>query len=226
MNPFRKKPTATEAAKKAKTETKRTVRKSQREMEREVRELEREEKKILTEIKQRAKQPGVKGMHDPALKSMAKNLVQVRNQKDKLYSSKAQLSSIGMTATSMATQVAATAAIGSVSTAMGKANQAIDTKEMNKIMADFTRQNEVMEVRQEMMDDALTDAFDNEDLEEEADQVTGQVLAELGIEMDSNFVGLSAPSQMPVTVGAVAAAEEEAALADAMPDLKARLDAL
>jgi len=199
-------------------------------MEREVRELEREEKKILSEIKQRAKQPGVnvKGMNvnDPALKSMAKNLVQVRNQKDKLYSSKAQLSSIGMTATSMATQVAATAAIGSVSTAMGKANQAIDTKEMNKIMADFTRQNEVMEVRQEMMDDALTDAFDNEDLEEEADQVTGQVLAELGIEMDSNFVGLSAPSQMPVTVGAVAAAEEEAALADAMPDLKARLDAL
>ena len=131
-----------------------------------------------------------------------------------------------MTATSMATQVAATAAIGSVSTAMGKANQAIDTKEMNKIMADFTRQNEVMEVRQEMMDDALTDAFDNEDLEEEADQVTGQVLAELGIEMDSNFVGLSAPSQMPVAVGAAAAAEEEAALADAMPDLKARRDAL
>jgi len=54
--------------------------------------------------------------------------------------------------------------------------------------------------------------------------------------MDSNFVGLSAPSQsvsqsvrcqlQRCTVEAAAAAEEEAALADAMPDLKARLDAL
>mmetsp|Transcript_9578 Transcript_9578/g.11115 ORF Transcript_9578/g.11115 Transcript_9578/m.11115 type:complete len:220 (+) Transcript_9578:123-782(+) len=219
MNPFKKKPTAKEAAKAAKKETKREVRNSQRGMEREIRELEREEKKILMEIKQRAKQPGVKGMNDPALKSMAKNLVQIRNQKEKLYASKAQLSSVGMTATSMATQVAATAAIGSVSTAMGKINTAIDAKEMTKIMADFTRQNEVMEVRQEMMDDALTDAFDADEIEEEADQVTGQVLAELGIEMDKNFVGLSAPSKTPVV-------QEEEALADAMPDLKARLDAL
>lgn len=221
MNLFKKKVTAKDAAKAAKKETKREVRSSQREMEREIRELEREEKKILMEIKQRAKQPGVKGMNDSALKSMAKNLVQLRNQKDKLYASKAHLSSVGMQATSMATQVAATAAIGDVTGAMTKANSAIDTKEMHKIMADFQRQNEVMEVRQELMDDALTDAFDAEDLEEEADQVTGQVLAELGIEMDQKFVGLSAPSKMPA--GATA---EEDALADAMPDLKARLDAL
>lgn len=218
MNIFKKKVTAKEAAKAAKKETKREVRSSQREMEREIRELEREEKKILTQIKQRAKQPGVKGMNDSALKSMAKNLVQIRNQKDKMYSSKAHLSSVGMQATSMATQVAATSAIGDVTGAMVKVNQAIDAKEMTKIMTDFQRQNEVMEVRQELMDDALTDAFDADEIEAEADEVTGQVLAELGIEMDQQMVGLSAPSQMP----AGAEVEEE----DAMPDLKARLDAL
>lgn len=218
MNLFKKKVTAKEAAKEAKRNTKREVRSSQREMEREIRELEREEKRIMAEIKQRAKQPGVKGMNDPALKSMAKNLVQVRNQKDKLYSSKAHLSSIGMQATSMATQVAATAAIGNVSGAMAKANGAIDAKEMTKIMTNFQRQNEVMEVRQELMDDALTDAFDADEIEAEADEVTGQVLAELGIEMDQKMVGLSAPSQLPTG----AEAEE----VDAMPDLEARLDAL
>lgn len=221
MNIFKKKVSAKDAAKAAKKETKREVRSSQRDMEREIRELDREEKKLLAQIKQRAKQPGVKGMNDSALKSMAKNLVQIRNQKNKLYSTKANLNSVGMTATSMATQVAATAAIGDVSGAMVKINQAIDAKEMTKIMTDFQRQNEVMEVRQELMDDALTDAFDAEDLDAEADEVTGQVLAELGIEMDQQMVGLSAPSQMPA--GAVA---EEDALADAMPDLKARLDAL
>ncbi len=89
---------------------------------------------------------------------------------------------------------------------------------MTKIMMNFQRENEVMEVRQELMDDALTDAFDADEIEAEADEVTGQVLAELGIEMDQQMVGLSAPSQMP------AGAEEE--VLDAMPGLEARLDAL
>ena len=219
MNYFKKKVSAKDAANAAKKDTKREVRSSQRDMEREIRELEREEKKILQQIKQRAKQPGVKGMNDSALKSMAKNLVQIRNQKDKLYGTKANLSSIGMQATSMATQVAATAAIGNVSGAMANINNAIDAKAMHKIMADFQRQNEVMEVRQELMDDALTDAFDADELDAEADEVTGQVLAELGIELDQQMVGLSAPSAMPA--GAIA--EEEEFI---MPDLKARLDAL
>ena len=180
--------------------------------------MERQEKKIMQEIKHRAKQPGVKGNNDPALKSMAKNLVQVRNQRDKMYGAKAQLGAVGMQASAMASQVAASTAVGSVAGAMKAANGAVDATEMAKIMNEFTRQNEVMEIRQEMMDDALTDAFDSEGVEEEADEVTGQVLAELGIEMDKQFVGLATPSSLPA--GQVA--EEE----DNLPDLKARLDAL
>ncbi len=170
------------------------------------------------EIKQRAKQPGVNN-NDPALKSMAKNLVQVRNQRVKMYGTKAHLGAVGMQATAMASQVAATTAVGTVAGAMKTANAAIDAKEMNKIMNEFTRQNEVMEIRQEMMDDALTDVFDADGVEEEADEVTGQVLAELGIEMDKQFVGLATPSALP-------AGEQVAEEEDQLPDLKARLDAL
>jgi division protein CdvB (Snf7/Vps24/ESCRT-III family) len=159
-------------------------------------------------------------MNDPALKSMAKNLVQVRNQRDKLYGTKAHLGAVGMQASAMASQVAASSAVGSVSGAMKTANDAVNAKEMSKIMAEFTRQNEVMEVRQEMMDDALTDVFDADGVEDEADEVTGQVLAELGIEMDKQFVGLATPSALPA--GQQQVAEEE----DDLPDLKARLDAL
>ena len=86
----------------------------------------------MTQIKQRAKQPGVKGMNDSALKSMAKNLVQVRNQREKMYAAKAQLGAVGMQASSMAGQVAASSAIGSVTAAMTKANNAVDSKEMAK----------------------------------------------------------------------------------------------
>lgn len=68
------------------------------------------------------------------------------------------------------------------------------------------------------------DAFDNDEVEEEANAVTSQVLAELGVEMDQTMVGLDAPKVKPVAESMTA--EEEEALNDVLPDLKARLNAL
>jgi len=216
------KPTAKEAAKAAKKVTRKEVRSGQRDIDREMRDLDKQEKYIMTEIKKRAKQ--ATGPNDTALKSLAKNLVQVRSQRDKMYGARAHLGAVGMNANSMATQVAAASAMQSVTGAMKTANSAVDTKEISKIMNEFARQNETMAIREEMMDDALSDAFDSEQIDEEADQVTSQVLAELGIEMDSKMVGLSAPSKMPAN--SVEAEKEEDTLNDALPDLRARLDAL
>jgi len=178
----------------------------------------------MMEIKKRAKQPGVKGQSDPALKALAKQLVQTRNQRNKMYEAKAQLGAVGMQATGMASQVAAASAVSSVTSAMASANSAMNATEMTKIMTEFQRQNEIAAVKEEMMDDALADAFDSEEVEEEADQVTSQVLAELGVELDSQLVGLNAPGKRPTQEDAIA--EEEDALNDALPDLRARLDAL
>ena len=68
--------------------------------------------------------------------------------------------------------------------------------------------------------------IDADGVEEEADAITSQVLAELGVEMDSKMVGLSAPSAKPQGEEALLTEEEQDALGDALPDLKARLDAL
>jgi len=224
MNFFQKKPTPKEAAKAAKRETRKEVRSSQREIEREIRELDRQEKQVTTELKQRAKTVGVNPTKDSALKALAKQLVNIRQQREKLFAAKAHIGAVGMHASSMASQVAAASAIGSVSNAMGAANAAIDSKETMKIMAEFTRQNETLQVKEEMMNDALIDAFDNEDLDAEADEVTNQVLAELGVELDSQLVGINAPSKKPQQ--AELSPEEQEALDSALPDLKARLDAL
>jgi hypothetical protein len=223
MNFFAKKPTPKEAAKAAQRETRREVKRSQRDMEREIRELDRQEKQITMELKQRAKAPGVNPSKDTALKALAKQLVSVRAQRTKLFSAKAHIGAVGMHATSMASQVAAASAMGSVTTAMGKANAAMNPAETAKIMAEFTRENERLVVKEEMMNDALIDAFDNDELEEEADEVTAQVLAELGVEMDSKMVGLDAPNARPQTE---LTNEEQEALDSALPDLKARLNAL
>jgi two-component SAPR family response regulator len=152
-------------------------------------------------------------------------LVQLRKQKEKLYETKAQLSSVGMQATAMASQVSAIAAVGSVTAALSSANEVMDAKKMGQTMMEFQRQNETAKVKEEMLNDALADAFDESDVEEEADDVTNQVLAELGVEMDAKMAGLDAPSKVPAGEE-VATTEEEEALMDALPDLRARLDAL
>jgi hypothetical protein len=104
---------------------------------------------------------------------------------------------------------------------MKVANKHMDVRKTTKIMADFQRENERMNVKEEMMDDVLMDAFDTEGVEEEADNVTNQVLAELGIELDNQMVGLNAPASKLQTEQA-----EQDALDDVLPDLKARLNAL
>ena len=197
---------------------------AQRDMDREMRELDRTETQVMAEIKKRAKQAGVAGS-DPALKSLAKQLVQIRKQREKMISAKAHMGAVGMQATSMSAQVAMSGAMSNVTGAMKTANKATDAKEMQKVMNEFQRQNEMANMKEEMMDDALADAFDTDGVEEEADQITSQVLAELGVELDSKMVGLSAPSAKPQGEDALTE-EEQNALSDALPDLKARLDAL
>ena len=157
--------------------------------------------------------------HDPALKALAKQLLQIRDQRSKITSTKAQLSALGMSAQVQASQVAAVSALSSVTDAMKSANSAMDMKKTTKIMASLQKETMTAKVREEMMDDVLADVFDSEDVEEEADQLTAQVLAELGVEMDSQMVGLNAPSQK-------LSQDEGAILDDVLPDLKARLNAL
>ena len=104
-------------------------------MEREIRELDRQEKQITMELKQRAKT--VSNPKDPALAALAKQMVQVRKQREKLLAAKAHIGAVGMHATSMASQVAAASAIGSVTGAMQVANSAMDVKATTKIMQEF-----------------------------------------------------------------------------------------
>lgn len=219
---FQKKTNAKDVAKQAKRNAKKEVRSNQRGLDREMRELDRQEQQLIKELKQRAKK--VSG-NDPSLKTLAKQLVQIRQSRDKLMGTKYQLGAMGMHATTMASQVAAASAIAGVTGALQVANSQMDTAETMKIMAEFTKQNERMNVQEEMMDDVLTEAFDQEGLDGEAEQVTNQVLAELGVEMDQKFVGLNAPASKPQQQANLSPEEEEA-LQDVLPDLQSRLNAL
>ena len=65
--------------------------------------------------------------------------------------------------------------------AMHKMNKAVDVPAINKMMADFERENAKTEIMQEIMGDTIDDALGDDNNEEEEDAIVNQVLDEIGI---------------------------------------------
>ena len=66
--------------------------------------------------------------------------------------------------------------------ALGSMNRSMNLPSLQRIAMEFERENDIMEQRQEMMDDAIDDAMDV-GLEEEGDEVVEQVLEEIGVDL-------------------------------------------
>lgn len=67
--------------------------------------------------------------------------------------------------------------------ALGSMNKSMNLPQLQRIAMEFERENDIMEQRQEMMDDAVDDAMDV-GVEEEGDEVVEQVLEEIGIDLN------------------------------------------
>ncbi|CAM9481615.1 unnamed protein product [Hapterophycus canaliculatus] len=201
-------------------DAKRAVRAGERDLDRELRNLDRSEKSLVAEIKKTAK-----GGNEGATRTLAKQLVQLRGQKDQLYAARARIAGVGNAAASAATTASLAGVMGNVAGVMKKVNDSVSTEETAKIMQQFAVENEKMNMSEEMMDDALIDAFDGEGVEEEADGVVNQVLAELGLEMDGKMV--DAPTNTPASgVARPSATAEDAKLDAKTEELLAQLGAL
>lgn len=67
--------------------------------------------------------------------------------------------------------------------ALGSMNKSMNLPQLQRIAMEFERENDIMEQRQEMMDDAVDDAMDV-GVEEEGDEVVEQVLEEIGVDFN------------------------------------------
>jgi charged multivesicular body protein 2A len=114
--------------------------------------------------------------------------------------------------------------------ALGSMNKSMNLPQLQRIAMEFERENDIMEQRQEMMDDAVDDAMDV-GVEEEGDEVVEQVLEEIGIDLNQ------ALGETPTALGNPAQAEGRIAQAvgggggpgggdPVDDDLQARLDSL
>ena len=203
----------------------RAITKAQRELDREREKLERQEKKLILDIKKSAKanQMG-------ACKVMAKDLVRTRRNVQKFYQMKTQLQAVGLRIQTLRSSQQMAEAMKGATKAMGSMNRQMNLPQIQKIMMEFERESEMMDMKDEMMGDAIDDAFEEDEDEEESDEIVNKVLDEIGISFNQELADVptgikqSEPA-MPSPVASERVAQTEGLSADDAA-LQARLDNL
>ncbi len=112
---------------------------------------------------------------------------------------------------------------------LGSMNRSMNLPQLQKIAMDFEKENDIMDQRQEMMDDAIDDAIGDEyEDDEEADEIVNKVLDEIGVDLNSQMkdtpqgldTGVADRERVPQAVGANGEGDGED------DDLQARLNSL
>jgi len=198
----------------------RALNKAMRDLDRERAKMEGQEKKIISDIKKMAKD----GQMD-AVKIMAKDLVRTRRYVKKFILMKANIQAVSLKIQTLRSQNAMAQAMKGVTKAMQNMNKQLKLPQIQKIMMEFEKQSEIMDMKEEMMNEAIDDAMGDEDDEEESDAIVSQVLDELGLQLSDQLTDLPSASGSLATP-ANKKAVPDAPVSDADADLQARLDNL
>lgn len=197
----------------------RALEKTQRELDRERTKLENQAKKLENDIKKSAKAGQMS-----VVKIQAKDLVRTRRYVEKFYQMRTQLQAISLRIQTVRSNEQMMQSMKGATKILGTMNRQMNLPALQRIAMEFEKENDMMDQRQEMMDDAVDDAMGVED-EEESDEVVNQVMDELGIDLSA------ALGETPT--GIQKAAVPEGRVAQAIgggdpgdDDLQARLDSL
>lgn len=124
---------------------------------------------------------------------------------------------------------------------LGSMNRQMNLPALQRIAMEFERENDIMDQRQEMMDDAIDDVTGLED-EEEGEEVVKEVLDEIGVDLglsvrQSDIWSRSLTNKLLLQLGETPSGLQKTAVADGRiaeavggggedDDLQARLDSL
>ncbi|CCU78049.1 unnamed protein product [Blumeria hordei] len=201
----------------------RSLEKAQRELDRERVKLENQEKKLIQDIKKSAKNGQMM-----ACKIQAKDLVRTRRYIERFHAMKTQLQAISLRIQTVRTNEQMMQAMKGATGILGSMNRSMNLPALQRIAMEFEKENDIMDQRQEMMDDAIDDATGLED-EEDGEEIVEQILEEIGVDLKESM------GQTPMGLGSVSVPETKIAQAVGEgggntdfgdDDLQARLDSL
>ncbi|KIV93530.1 DOA4-independent degradation protein 4 [Exophiala mesophila] len=197
----------------------RALEKTQRELDRERVKLENQEKKLVADIKKSAKNGQI-----GACKIQAKDLVRTRRYIQKFYQMRTQLQAISLRIQTVRSNEQMMQSMKGATQLLGSMNRQMNLPALQRIAMEFERENDIMDQRQEMMDDAIDDVTGLED-EEEGEEVVNQILDEIGVDLN-NAMGETPTGLQKAAVPETRVAQAIGGGGGDDDDLQARLDSL
>ncbi|XP_064628558.1 charged multivesicular body protein 2b-like [Lineus longissimus] len=202
---FGKKPTVQEQLK----QNDREMRKTDRDLARDRNQLEKQEKQLQMDIKSAAKRGD-----QATARVLAKQLVNLRKQKNKSYCVGSKIKSINAQSKMMASNMKMADAMGKTTKTMQQMNKVMDPEKTMKVLQDFEKESMKMEMSEDMMNDTFDDLFEESGDEAEQDAIVNQVLDEIGLDISGRL------ADAPVARGRVG---ESSKTSDADADLERQL---
>lgn len=166
-------------------ENKRAIDRAIRELEREKGRMEQQEVKLVNEIRKNAKSNQM-----DSVKIMAKDLVRTKSQIKKFNIMKANLQAISLKTATLKSQNSMASALRGVTQGLVRMNKQMNLPQIQRIIQEFQKQTDMVDMKEEMINDVMDDVFEEDTDEQESEQVVNQVLDELGIEMNQTLANL------------------------------------
>lgn len=207
----------------------RALDKTQRELTREVNKLQQQEKKLISDIKKSAKAGQIS-----SAKIQAKDLIRTKSYISKFNSMKTQLQAISLRIQSVRSNQQMAMSMRDATRVLGGMNRSMNMPQLSRIAQEFAKESDLMDQKQEFMDEAIDDAMaDDEDElgeEEQIDEILGKVLDEIGVDLNTTLkdtpTGIANNEQAAPRVAEALGATGGGSGAADEDDLQARLDSL
>ncbi|KAJ2727146.1 ESCRT-III subunit protein did4 [Coemansia sp. Benny D115] len=140
----------------------RALARAQRELDRERTKMEAQEKKLIADIKKSAKAGQIN-----ACKIMAKDLVRTRRYIQKFYKMKTSLQGVSLRIQTMSSNQQMATAMRGATSAMKSMNGTMNLPGIQKVLADFERESDMMDMKEELMSDVIDDAMEDDEEDED-----------------------------------------------------------
>jgi len=152
-----------------------------------------------------------------ACKVMAKDLVRTRRYVQKFYQMRTQLQAVGLRIQTLRSNQQMADAMRGATRAMAAMNRGLNLPSIQRIMNEFEKESSAMDMKEEMMADAVDDVMDDEaeDEEEEGDKILREVLDEVGVSLQQALG--ETPSSIQSLASAEANQRQALAIGEGMP---------
>ncbi|KAL1924264.1 uncharacterized protein VTP21DRAFT_7299 [Calcarisporiella thermophila] len=188
------------------------IRTEERHLNRQLQNIEREEVKVRQTLKTLAKKNDVR-----SCRMLAKEIIRTRKQKDRLYTSKAQLNSILMQLQHQMALVKVSGTLSKSTEVMHLVNELVKLPQISKAMQDMSMEMTKAGIMEEMIQDTL-ESLDDEEVEEEAEEEVSKIL----FEVTDGLLGEAGQVGAPLEIPELPVEEDELEL----DEMQARLQAL